>query len=193
VATLGADIQAVTRLEATKSFKRVTLLVAAVLAVAELGLFAAAWRLGVLLDPAGDARAAALFVAFGTVLTLQAMVVVGIGWLLVAMARTTLDYGDTGLSLEHPWRRWDGSWSDVKHAWYQRGWLTIQTMDSVRRWYVRVAPSDSGVAEFRRHLAGARWLEGRALTEHLARQLVPLVALAAVLGVATFWALRALG
>jgi hypothetical protein len=180
------------RLEASHAFRRLMLIAALVLAALELAVFVIAWRLGVLFDPSGDPHASALFVALGTVLTLQAMVVVGLGWLLVAMVWTTLEFDEEGLALEHPWRRWRGAWHQVRRAWHRGGWLTIETAGSARRWHVRAAPADARVAAFRGSLAGDVWLDGRALTAHLAVRFLPLALAAVALAAIVLWVIRAL-
>ena len=75
-------------------FRQASLVAAIVLALLEIGLFASAWRLGALLDPGNDRRAALGFVVLGTALTLQAMAIVGVAWTLVAWSRTTLTIDD---------------------------------------------------------------------------------------------------
>ena len=115
--------------------RQTALIIAIVLATLEIGLFAGAWRLGALLDPGNDRRAALGFIVLGTALTLQAMVIVGVAWTLVAWSRTTLTVDDGSLALEHPWREWRGGWHEIRSAWVQRGWLTIEIEDQWRRWY----------------------------------------------------------
>ena len=132
----------VTVLGATPAFRRGVLVVALVLVVLEIGLFAVLWRLGVLIDPGADSGAAATFVALGTVLTLQAMAVVGVVWLMVALAWTTLRSDIVGWSLDHPWRSWHGSPADVASVKRNGGWLVVKVHGHRRRWYVRISAAD---------------------------------------------------
>ena len=104
------------RIAAPHAFRRFALQVALGLALAESALFFFVWRLGVLVEPAAGRQPALAFVLLGSVLTLQAMVVVGIAWAVVAISRTTVDADETGLTLEHPWRRWHGDWWTVPHG-----------------------------------------------------------------------------
>jgi hypothetical protein len=171
------------RLEAPPTFRRGVLLVAMLLAAAEAGLFLATWRLGLLLDPGADRRATLAFVVLGSALTLQAMAVVGVGWTLVALSRTTAAFDGEILELAHPWRAWSGRWPQVAHAWHRGGWLTLELTGSFRRWHVRV-PDDgkADVERLRAHLGQGVWLEGRALTGHILYRVLPVILGSAGLG-----------
>ncbi|HEX6209929.1 MAG TPA: hypothetical protein VF136_04075 [Methylomirabilota bacterium] len=159
------------------------------LLVVQLAVFGFAWRLGSLTDPGGDRRATLVFLLLGTVLTLQAMVVAGVAWLLVALSRTELEFDAGGLSLSHPWRQWHGSWSSVARTWHQRGWLVIDVATSLRRWYVRADRHDPAVAAFREYLPAGAWLEGADLRAHLARRILPVLGIAAITGALAVWGL----
>ncbi len=163
-------------LQAAPAFRRNVLWLALALAAAETALFMMVWRLGLLLDPGADRRAALHFVLLGSALTLQAMGVVAAAWTLVAVSRTTLELDEDRLVLEHPWRRWSGGYSAVRHAWLRGGWLTIEIAGAMRRWYVR-APADSGPAvdALRAALAPGAWLEGPQLTRHVLSRVLPLM------------------
>jgi hypothetical protein len=163
------------RIVAPARVRKASLVGAIVLALLQIGLFASAWRLGVLLDPGTDRRAALGFVVFGTVLTLQAMAIVGIAWTLVAWSRTSLALEDNELLLEHPWREWRGGWNDVRHAWLQRGWLTIELEGQWRRWYVHAGAEPDAVRGVRDRLSPGAWLEGADLRRHLVRTVLPIL------------------
>jgi hypothetical protein len=170
-------------LQASPAFRRNVLLAALGVAAIEVALFAVLWRLGTLADPGGDRRAALLFVVLGSAMTLQAMAVVGLAWVVVAMSRTTLLADVTGLTLEHPWRRWHGAGADVQHAWLHNQWLVLEVRGQWRRWYVR-AGRDAGeaLAHIRSTLPPEAWLDGAARLMHLARTTLPQALAAAGLG-----------
>jgi hypothetical protein len=170
------------RVAAPARVRQGALLAAIVLAILEIGLFASAWRLGVLLDPGSDRRAALGFVVLGTALTLQAMAMVGIAWTLVAWARTSLTIEDEELELEHPWREWRGQWGDVHHAWLQRGWLTIELDGQWRRWHVHAGAGSEAIDDLRARLPAGAWLEGAELKRHLARTVLPVLLVAVGVG-----------
>jgi hypothetical protein len=155
--------------------RRTALIIAIALATLEIGLFASAWRLGALLDPGNDRRAALGFIVLGTALTLQAMVIVGVAWALVAWSRTTLIVDDGNLALEHPWREWSGGWHEVRSAWVLRGWLTIEIEDQWRRWYVHAGTQPDAIDRIRDLLPPGAWLEGADLKRHLVRTMLPLL------------------
>jgi hypothetical protein len=163
------------RVEASATVRRASLIAAIVLALLEIGVFASAWRLGVLLDPGNDRRAALGFVVLGTALTLQAMAIVGVAWTLMAWSRTTLTIDDDGLLLEHPWREWRGGWHEVGHAWMQRRWLVVQLDGQWRRWYVHAGAASGAIQDFRARLPPNAWLEGTDLRRHLARTVLPVL------------------
>jgi hypothetical protein len=164
------------RIAAPHTFRRFALQIALGLALAESGLFFFVWRLGVLVEPAAGRKPALAFIVLGSVLTLQAMVVVGIAWAVVAISRTTVDADEIGLTLEHPWRRWHGDWWAVRHAWRRGDWLTFELSGQWRRWYVRVAADDDGsVARLRRHLPDGAWLEGSALGAYYLSSVLPVL------------------
>lgn len=170
-------------LQASPGFRRGVLLASLGVALVEIGLFVMLGRLGGLVDPGLDRRAAWLFVAFGSALTLQAMGVVGVAWVAVAMSRTTLQSDVAGVTLEHPWRRWHGAWTDVSHAWQQNGWLVLQVRGHWRRWYVRGAGQDAvTIARVRAELPAGAWLDRSATRLHLARTTLPIVLAAAGVG-----------
>lgn len=164
------------RIAAPQPFRRLALQIALALALAEAGLFFFVWRLGLLVEPASGHRQALGFIVLGTAVTLQAMLVIGIAWTVVAVSRTTLDADEIGLTLEHPWRRWHGDWWTVRHAWRRGDWLTFELSGEWRRWYVRVAAGDdTAIARVREHLAEAAWLEGAALRAYYLRTVVPVL------------------
>lgn len=181
-----------TRLEATPAFRRGILLLALGLAALEAALFVTLWRLGVLLGTGADRRAALAFVLLGSVLTLQAMGVVGFAWMLVALSRTAAEFDDETLVLEHPWRRWSGRWSDVRHAWLRGGWLTLEITGAIWRWYIRI-PDESRpeLDRLKGRLRPGAWLAGRDLTRHvLLRVLPPLLGATGLGGLALLALLR---
>jgi hypothetical protein len=164
------------RIAAPDAFRRFALLVALGLALAESALFFFVWRLGVLMEPAAGRQPALAFILLGSVLTLQAMVVVAIAWAVVALSRTTVDADEIGLTLEHPWRRWHGDWWTVRHVWRRGDWLTFELGGQWRRWYVRVGADDDGaVARVRQHLPDGAWLEGPALRAYYVRSVLPIL------------------
>jgi hypothetical protein len=181
-------------LQASPAFRRGVLLASLGVAVVEVGLFVMLWRVGSLLDPGTDPDRALLFVSLGSAVTLQAMGVVGLAWIVVAMSRTVLHHDVTGVSLEHPWRRWHGGWHNVTCAWTQNGWLVLQVGGQWRRWYVRVGSEHAeSLARVRAELSAGTWLEGSARRRHLARTTLPiLVAIIGAGGLILLWALRAL-
>lgn len=183
-----------TTLQSSPAFRRGVVLGALAVAVLELGLFVMLWRVGSLVDPGSDPNAALLFVSLGSAVTLQAMGVVGLAWVVVAMSWTVLHYDVTGVSLEHPWRRWRGGWHDVTHAWTQNGWLVLQVGGQWRRWYVRAGGDrTAALALVRAELPPGVWLEGSARQLHLARTTLPVVlAATGVGGLILVWVLKAL-
>lgn len=180
-------------LRATPSFRRGVLLVSLAVVMLEVGLFVVLWRLGTFVDPGGDQRAAAAFVALGTAVTLQAMAVVGVLWVLVAMAWTTLRSDVVGWALEHPWRSWQGRPTEVARAWHQGGWLVLELRDHRRRWYVRAGEQDETTDALRNQLSDDAWLTRADARAHLVRTVLPAVLAAAGLGgLALLWALHVL-
>lgn len=164
------------RIAAPHSFRRLALQIALGLAITESALFFFVWRLEMLVEPAAGRQSALAFILLGSVVTLQAMVVVGIAWAMVAVSRTTVDADEIGLTLEHPWRRWHGDWQTVRHVWRRGGWLTFELSGLWRRWYVRVGADDDGaVARVRQLLPDGAWLEGPALRAHYVRSVLPIL------------------
>ena len=180
-------------LRATPAFRRAILLAALVVLLLEGALFVLLWRIGTFVDPGSDPRAAATFVALGTAVTLQAMAVVGVFWVLVAMAWTTWRSDIVGWSLEHPWRSWQGRPTEVARAWRQGGWIVVELDGHWRRWYVRARRGDPVVDMLRAQLNEGAWLDSAAVRRHLARTVLPVVLAAAVLGgFALLWMMRTL-
>lgn len=170
------------RIVAPTWVRQAALAAAIVLALLEIGLFVSAWRLGVLLDPGSDRRAALGFVALGTALTLQAMAIVGIAWMMVALSRTSLTMEPQEIALDHPWREWHGRWSEVRYAWVQRHWLVLHIEGQWRRWYVHTGGNTDVISEVRAHVLPDAWLEGADLRRHLARTVLPLLLAGAGIG-----------
>ena len=182
-------------LRSSPGFRRGVFLASLGVALIEVGLFVMLWRIGGLADPGADRRAALLFVALGSAVTLQAMGVVGVAWVAVAMSQTALHADVTGLTLEHPWRRWHGGWADVSHAWQQNGWLVLKVRGCWRRWHVRAAADAAPtLVLLRAQLPAGVWLEGPAKHRYMARTTLPLVlGVAGVGGVLLLLVLRKLG
>ena len=186
------------RLAATPRLRRAVLQVSLAAAALELALFVVLWRVLHAADASADPRVALLSIALGTVLTLQAMAIVGLAWLAAAMSRTVLDADGEHVSLEHPWRRWHGPWSDVTGAWVQRGWLALEVRGQWRRWHVRTTGGEPGaLSQVRAALAPGVWLEGPALRRHLVRTTLPVVlaatGVAGLLLVGGLWLLERAG
>jgi hypothetical protein len=181
-------------LAASAGLRRAVLAAALLAAAVEVALFLLLWRLAAAVDLAADPRAALLVIALGSALTLQAMAVVGIAWVAVAMSRTVLVADSGHVSLEHPWRGWHGPYSAIARAWVQNGWLAIEVRGQWRRWYVRVAGAHpAALARIRGALEAGGWLEGRAMRAHLARTTLPIVLGATgVAGLLLVWVLAAL-
>jgi hypothetical protein len=169
-------------LQSSPGFRRGVLLASLGVAIVEVGLFVMLWRIGGL-DQGADRRAALLFVALGSAVTLQAMGVVGVAWVAVAVSRTALHADVTGVTLEHPWRRWHGPWSDISRAWQQNGWLVLQVRGHWRRWYVRAAGQEAvTLARVRAELPAGAWLDSSARRLHLARTTLPIILAATGVG-----------
>jgi hypothetical protein len=181
-------------LQASPAFRRGVLLASLGVALLEVALFVLLWRAGSLVDPGTDPDRAWLFVSLGSAVTLQAMGVVGLAWVVVAMSRTVLHHDVTGVSLEHPWRRWHGGWHNVTQAWTQNGWLVLQVAGQWRRWYVRAGGDQAAALGLvRAELPAGAWLEGSTKQLHLARTTLPiLLATTGVAGLILLWALSAL-
>jgi hypothetical protein len=165
-------------LEAPGSLRRLILGLAFVLMALELALGVMLWRLSSALAPDADERTAAAFLLLGTVMTLQAMVVIGLAWMIVAISRTTLRHDATGVTLEHPWRRWHGDPGSVRHAWRNGPWLALELEGHWRRWYVWARGQENRLAEVRAVLPAGAWLEGASRQRHLARTVLPPLLLA---------------
>jgi len=176
-----------TTLSASPNFRRNVLLAALFVALLELAALGLLWRFGAGIDPDADRRAALLFVLLGSAFTLQAMAVVGIGWVVVAMSRTRLQHDVTGLTLDHPWRHWRGDWPAVRHAWQQGGWLVLQITGEWRRWYVHVGGAREELSAVRGQLPVGAWLEGAARHRHLARTTLPIVLASAIVVGGLLW------
>jgi hypothetical protein len=147
-------------LHASPAFRRGVLIGSLAVALVEVGLFVWLWRVGSLVDPGADRNAALLFIALGSAVTLQAMGVVGVAWVVVARSRTVLRQDATGLSLEHPWRHWHGRSQDVTHAWTRNGWLVLRVRGQWRRWHVRAGVDQAeALARVRAELPPGVWRE----------------------------------
>ncbi len=181
-------------LRATPAFRSGVLLVSLAIIMLEVGVFVLLWRIGTSVDPGRDPRAAGLFVALGSVLTLQTMGVVGVLWVIVAVAWTTLTSDIVGLSLEHPWRSWQGRPAEVTRAWRQRGWLVLELNGQWRRWYVRATDDgDEAVNRLRGQLRDGVWLDDSAARGYLASRVLPvLIPAVALSAVVLMWVLRTL-
>lgn len=192
---MSADNLPVLELRASSTFRRGILLAAAVVVLLEMGVVFFLLRIGRFVDPGSDPRAAAAFVALGTAVTLQAMAVVGVLWVLVAMAWTTLRSDAVGWSLEHPWRSWQGRPTEVARGWRHGGWLVLELDGHWRRWYVRAGRDRDATTldALRGQLSEGAWLGAAEVRAHLTRTVLPVVLAAAGLGgLALLWVLRTL-
>ena len=156
------------------------LVVALALVALQLAAFWLAGRLTMLAQPDEQAppRVLAAFVLFWSLLTLQAMLVAAAAWTMVAVSRTTLTAEGDRITLEHPWRRWEGRTADLAEVSVVQGWLHVRPRGRWRTWHLRL--DDCGV-EAANHLRPAlppgAWLEpADARRLLLRRALPPLVA-----------------
>jgi hypothetical protein len=133
--------------EAPASFRRATLAVAAAIIAFELALFWVASRLMPLpaIQGAEEKNLLVVLVVFWTLLTLQATGAVGLGWLLVAIARTRVSVGEGRLRLEHPWRSWQGTGREVVELYTSPGWLHLRTHGTLRTWHLRGGDRDAAL------------------------------------------------
>lgn len=111
-----------------------------------------------------------------------------IGWAIysaVVTPRTRLIFSDAGLRLEHPWRIWTGSWSQVRRAYELDNRLCIQT-DTDRWWSVYLGRKrpHAPVEDFRAMVGPGRWLTPRAARRFIAWRALPLILIMALLGAA---------
>jgi hypothetical protein len=180
------------RLEAPPGFRRVTLITALLLVGLELGVFWFAARLTMLLSTqrATGAELGA-FIAFWSLLTLQAMAVVGFAWTLVALSRTILEAGDHGLTIAHPWRRWSGTWADVAEAYLSRDWLHVRGRGRWRTWHVRLGGSDEpSLAVVRSRVPAQAWLTREQARGLMMKRLLPPVLVGAAVGAGAIFVLN---
>jgi len=194
-----------------RAVQRATLVGALTLVAIQFLLGWAALRVWAMAPEPATRDELALFVAFGTVLTLQGMLVLGLAWVLAATGRTELTATATGavpdpggtnvdprgvlLHVQHPWREWIGPAAAVDEAWLDRGWLHLRPNGYWRTWHVRVRTGDRAHAErLASVLPRGVWLtpaQGRMRV--LRRLLLPLL-VAALGGVALLaWLTRWLG
>jgi hypothetical protein len=172
-------------LQAPSGFRRLAIGGALLLIALELGVFWFAARLTLLLQPPDETDFAALtaFIAFWSVLTLQAMVVAGFAWTMVALAWTTLDADDHVVVLAHPWRRWSGSWAEIAEGYIARDWLHLRARGHVRTWHVRVPrASHDTVAALQSRLPSDVWLTGSQARAVLLKRLLPPLLIGTAIG-----------
>jgi hypothetical protein len=173
------------RLAAPLGFQRFTLIAALVLIGLECAAFWTAARLTALLRPPSASPAIlATFVLFWTLMTAQAMVVVGYAWTLVALARTTIDFNDRSVELEHPWRAWKGLWGSVAEVYVSSRWLHVRPKGAWRTWHVRLDDSDATGQLLRQieEYATTAWLDDRAGRLLLLKRLVPALVAGVAIG-----------
>lgn len=135
--------------EAPATFRRMSLAAALVIVALELGIFWVASRLipASVVEGTTHKDLIAVFIVFWTMLTLQAMGAVGLGWMLVALGRTRLTVDRDRIEVEHPWRSWRGSGADVAELYTSRGWLHLRPRRSLRTWHVRGADARADVLD----------------------------------------------
>jgi hypothetical protein len=151
------------------------LALALVLVALELAAFWYAAQLTMLLDP-GSASTAELgaFIGFWSLLTVQAMVIAGFAWVLVAVSYTTLSVTADEVRLAHPWRRWSGTWGQVAEAYGARDWLHIRARRSWRTWHVKLGgESRELIASLQRLLPDDVWLTREQARTLMLRRIVP--------------------
>jgi hypothetical protein len=161
--------------QAPVPFRRLMLALALVLVALELAAFWYAARLTVLLNPrtASTAELGA-FIGFWSLLTVQAMVVAGFAWVLVAVAYTTLSATASDVRLAHPWRRWSGTWDDVAEVYTAQDWLHIRARRRWRTWHVKLAEkSREPVASLERVVPSHVWLTREQARTLMLRRLLP--------------------
>jgi hypothetical protein len=164
------------RIDAPAEFRRMALIVALALLALELAAFWFAGRLTMLAQPDEQAppRVLATFVLFWSLLTLQAMLVAAAAWAMVAVSRTALTAGGDRITLEHPWRRWEGRMVDLAEVSVVQGWLHVRPRGRWRTWHVRLDDDGREAAgRLRAALPPDTWLEAAAARRLLLRRALP--------------------
>jgi hypothetical protein len=175
------------RIVAPAGFRRIALVVALALVALELAAFWFAGRLTMLAQPdeQAPARVLATFVLFWSLLTLQAMLVAAAAWTMVALSRTTLTAEDHRITLEHPWRRWEGRLADLVEVSVVQGWLHVRPRGRWRTWHLRLDDEGREAAErLRPALPPGTWLEPAAARRLLLRRALPPLVAGALAGAA---------
>ena len=181
-------------LQASPAFRRGVLIASLGVAVVEIGLFVMLWRIGSLVDPGADRRAALAVcrAGFGGDATGDGRCGRRVG------GRRDVAHGVARrMSRESPSSIRGGagtaSGPTSAHAWQQKGWLVLQVRGHWRRWYVRVGGEQSDARARARRITAGAWLEGSSQAPHLARTTLPIVlATTGVAGLILLWALSAL-
>ena len=161
--------------QAPAPFRRLMLGLALVLIALELAAFWYAARLTVLLNPRSASTAElGAFIAFWSLLTVQAMVVAGFAWVIVAVAYTTLSASRDEVRLAHPWRRWSGPWENVAEAYAARDWLHVRPRRHWRTWHVKLREDSRELtASLQRIAPPDVWLSREQARTLMLRRLVP--------------------
>ena len=151
------------------------LVVALLLVALELAAFWYAAQLTVLLDRTTATTAElGAFIAFWSLLTVQAMVIAGFAWILVAVSYTTLSVTTREVGLAHPWRRWSGTWDQVAEAYAARDWLHIRARKTWRTWHVKLGGESREVIEsLQRLVPHDVWLTRERARTLMLRRVVP--------------------
>ena len=172
------------RLEAPAGFRRVTLVTSLLLVGLELGVFWFAARLTMLLTPrAATGAELGAFIVFWSLLTLQAMAVVGFAWTLVALSRTALLADAQGLALSHPWRRWSGGWGEIGEAYVSRDWLHLRVRGRWRSWHVKHDGTQAAAIDaVRSRVPADAWLTPAQARGLLMKRLLPPVLIGGAVG-----------
>jgi hypothetical protein len=139
-----------------------------------------------LMRPPSGASAALLgtYLLFWTLLTVQAMVVVGYAWTLVALARTTVDFDDRSVQLEHPWRAWSGNWTAVAEVYVSAKWLHVRPRGAWRTWHIRLDGTETTQRSLRQieQFATTAWLDAQAGRRLTLKRLAPVLLAGLVFG-----------
>ena len=181
------------RIESPAWFRVLALTFILALALAEVGVVAATFEVlhafaraaGTPPEmPPGRPDVARLLGALWAVIALQGLVTVGLAFVVLRVATSTIELDDAGLALRGPLRSWQGPWSKVERVYRRRGILTVEVGPRWSdRWSVHAGfASTAAVDALLARVPSGAALDWAAATRLLLRRLLPILVPVAVVG-----------
>jgi len=179
-----------TRLEAPQSFKRLSKAFIIVILCLETALIVMTIRVSSFFNSLPpDLRLTWTMIIWTLLLVLPTVFNLLGSYLFYVSAHTVMEFDQTSITLQRPFREWSGPWTSIKKAYIHGNGLNLQTTESFwRTWTLRLNPKFLPLLEeIRGRLRSGVWINERQARWYVFRHVAPVIIMTAAFGLIAGW------